>query len=277
MIIIALITNLHYKMKVHFIFITVPAWSASARIRETLETWFAHYPETRKVELKSRFQLEFNSAFYELFIHEFLLKIGCAIFVHPAADNNSNTHPDFLAKFPRGDEVFIEAVLSKDESEEQRAEHARLDSLYDEINKVKSADFFLNILSVKNPEGIQPSGRKIRDFLNEKFEELDPDEIIETIRKYGVGAVPKWNFSDGEFELIASPIPKSPQIRGRPDHRLIGMFPTEIRWGRNADALRSSVTSKAKQHGHLKKPYIIAVNSLSKWGIDIDDISKSAL
>jgi hypothetical protein len=39
-------------------------------IRYTLEKWFDRYPDNDKLELKKRMQASFNTAFYELFIHE---------------------------------------------------------------------------------------------------------------------------------------------------------------------------------------------------------------
>lgn len=249
-----------------FHFYNRSAWPASARIRDTLETWFTHYPDKCKAELKARLQSEFDSAFHELFLHELLLRIGCEVSVHPSAGNHSKTHPDFLAKFPSGAEVFVEAVLSEGESDEEKSRHALLNTLYDEINKIKSPDFFLGIVSIDNPEGIQPSGRKIRIFLNQKLKSLNPDQISE---------VPRWIFRDGKFELEAFPIPKSPQSRGKPGHRFIGGEPGGVHWGGSAATLQSSITRKAKQHGRVNKPYIVAINSLSVWGTDEDDISKA--
>jgi hypothetical protein len=258
-----------------FDFFNRSARPASARIRETLETWFAHYPDNNKVELKARFQSGFHSPFYELFLHELLLKIDCSVYVHPAADSGSSTRPDFLAKFPSGDKVFVEAVVLTDEPKSEKARRARNNTLYDEINRIKSQDFFLDIRSVKNPQRIQPSGRKIQVFLNKRLKGLNPDAILETIRKYGFDAVPKWTFSDGDFELEVSPVPKSPKRRGKSEDRFIGIYPGESRWGGSAKSLRSSVATKARQHGHLNRPYVIAMNSLSIWGADEDDISEA--
>jgi hypothetical protein len=256
-----------------FNFLNRSSRPASARIRETIETWFTRYPDNNKFELKARFQSEFHSAFYELFMHELLFTIGCEIHVHPLADSGSSTHPDFLARFPSGSEVFMEAVLLTDEAKDRRAKRARNNTLYDEINKMKSQDFFLHIKSVTNPRGIQPSGRKVRDFLNRRLKDLNPDEIFEIIRERGFDAIPKWTFSDGDFKLEVSPIPKSPGCRDKSESRLIGIYPGETRWGGITKSLRRSVTIKAKQHGHLNRPYIVAVNCLSIWGIDEDDIS----
>ena len=264
---------LHNEDKYHFF--NRSARPASAHIREALENWFTHYPDNDKAELKARFQSEFSSAFYELFIHELLLKIGCGVTVHPVASSRSSTRPDFLARFPCGADVFVEAVLSKGESNEERNRHAQLNTLYDEINKIKSPNFFLTILSAKNPQGMQPSGRKIRSFLNERLKGLNPDEISEAVRKCGAKGAPTWIFSDGSFELEVSPIPKPPESRGKPGHRLIGIEPGGGHWGGSAAALRGSITAKAKQHGRLNKPYVIAVNSLSVWGTDDDDISEA--
>jgi hypoxanthine phosphoribosyltransferase len=41
-------------------------------IRETLEKWFSEYPKSEKLELKSRFKKDLDSAFYELFLFKCL-------------------------------------------------------------------------------------------------------------------------------------------------------------------------------------------------------------
>ena len=78
-------------------------------IRETLEKWFLEYPESEKLELKSRFKKHLDSAFYELFLFELFNKLGFNIQIHPKL-KNSNKRPDFLIS-KDGFQVYVEAKI----------------------------------------------------------------------------------------------------------------------------------------------------------------------
>ena len=264
---------LHNEDQFHFY--NRSARPAAANIRKVLDNWYIKYPEEYKAELKSRFQSEFDSSFYELFLYNLLLSIGCKVNVHPLASPYSKTRPDFITTFPDHTQVFIEAVLSTGESNKHRSERALLNTLYDEINKIKSTDFFLSVVSVTNPKKTQPSGRNIRSFLKERLKGLNLDEILEVIKKGRMNAIPIWIYSEGDFEIQVSPIPKSPELRVKTGHSFIGIESGEAHWGGSSAALQNSVALKAKQHSQLNKPYIIAVNSISVWGTDNEDIFKA--
>ena len=59
-----------------------------ALVREELERWFARYPDAERRELAARFRTENGgdtlAPFFELFLHELLLRLGCSIEVHPS-------------------------------------------------------------------------------------------------------------------------------------------------------------------------------------------------
>lgn len=238
-----------------FSFLNRSARTACGRVRNLLEYWFDRYPDEEKQLLRSRFLNEFASAFYELFLHEMLFSLGCEVLVHPVLDETTSTHPDFLARFPECTEVFIEAVLCTDESKDEESSQSRLNVLYDEINKLNSNNFFLRLDTVWNPRGIQPSGRKIRAFLERSLKDLDPDEIFGKIERDGIFTTPSLVFRDGEFELEISLIPKPPGMRGRSGDRPIGIYPMESRWGGGTESLKNSIgrktTRMVRSNGHI--------------------------
>ena len=56
-------------------------------IRALLEAWFSRYPPAEAADLRARFRssndLQHHSAFFELFVHELLLKLGLHPQIHP--------------------------------------------------------------------------------------------------------------------------------------------------------------------------------------------------
>lgn len=65
------------------------------KVRNILNHWFSRYPENEQNELKCRFQKEFDSALYELFLHELFISQGFNVTVHPKLPHTVKT-PDFL-------------------------------------------------------------------------------------------------------------------------------------------------------------------------------------
>jgi hypothetical protein len=56
-------------------------------IRAALQDWFERYPQEHQSELRARFRSgndrNFDSSFFELFLHEMLLRLKCTVEVHP--------------------------------------------------------------------------------------------------------------------------------------------------------------------------------------------------
>jgi hypothetical protein len=59
----------------------------SVKVREVLEKWFKNYPDQHKTDLCRRFQSnnnsDFISSFFELYMHELLIKMHYAVEIHP--------------------------------------------------------------------------------------------------------------------------------------------------------------------------------------------------
>ena len=254
-------------------FLCRSAWAASDCVRELLETWFARYPSEEQPELRRRFESSFDAAFFELAIHELLHRLGADVTVHPVVPS-ATTRPDFLVAFPDGLEVFVEAVVARDETQADSAERARQGLLYDEINKIDSPNFFLHVTSYRNPEGRQPSGRRVRAFLEREIKRFDPDHVTELYEERGLEALPALRYEDGSFVVCFSLMPKSLQGRQKPS-RAIGMYPMVSRWGGVAPAIRNAVDRKATRYGQLDLPLVVAVNCTSRWGFDRIDVMEA--
>jgi hypothetical protein len=89
------------------------------KVRNILNYWFSHYPEIEQYELKCRFQSEFRSALYELFLFELFLRQGFNISIHPTLPNIT-TKPDFLLS-KDDTEFYMEAKVSTGKSDSDKS------------------------------------------------------------------------------------------------------------------------------------------------------------
>lgn len=249
-----------------YVYLNRSARSYAARVRETLETWFSRYPIADQEELRSRFRSDKHpSAFYELFVHELLIRLGCQVDVHPELVSTTR-RPDFLVKSPTGSSFYLEAVLATNESDEEAAARARMNVVNDALNRLDSPNFFIG-MDLSGAPRTPPSARKIRAELSKCLAQLDPDEVAAIIEAGGLEALPHWPYEHHGWRIEFFPIPKSPSARGKRGMGLIGTQMSEVRSLDSRTAIRDAIITKAKRYGDHQLPYIIAVNALEP-GID---------
>ena len=152
-----------------------------SKVRDTLEEWFHNYPEEEKKELKSRFKKDFDSSFYELFLHELFCKLGYDITIHPDLPS-SPKKPDFLISKDNL-ELYIEAKVVKGKTMEQEAFERKRNELYDNLNKLNTKDFFLDIEDVCFLTRKQPSTKEMIKYIEEELKKIDPEILREELEK----------------------------------------------------------------------------------------------
>jgi hypothetical protein len=184
-------------------------------VRAVLESWAADYPAHEQVGLAARLGAEFEATFFEMFLFQVFRGLGSEVEPHPLLTSGATARPDFLARFPTSQALIVEARVATDRSDAERRESARSGVLFDEIEKIESPNFFLSIDDVSNASGRQPSGRRIRAFIERHIAGLDPDEVAERLAAYGPDAVPSWTLEEDGFEFTFSVVPKSPNARGK--------------------------------------------------------------
>jgi hypothetical protein len=109
-------------------------------VREMIEDWFTHYPSQDQPELVARFRDKntpenFDSAFFELFLHEFFRRGECQVEVHPRSSGSAK-RPDFFIKTPTSRCFYLEAIVATGITREERATQSRIDDLHNALNQV---------------------------------------------------------------------------------------------------------------------------------------------
>lgn len=235
------------------------------RLRNMLEDWFLRYPVSHKSELLSMFQSTINSqhyaAFFELLLHELFYKLDCEVIIHPSIEDTSKS-PDFLVKPSRQEPFIVESTLATYQSSEEVSEQARINTVYDVLNRRVDSNNFSLILEIKGVPQTQPPAKKLANFLNQKLANLDPDEMFLLYKNNGLDAMPQWDFLYEDWTIKFRPIPKKPEARGKSGSKPLGMFSFSSRFVDHRTPLKKSVLDKASKYGDLGMPFVIAVNAM---------------
>jgi hypothetical protein len=239
-----------------------PAFHA---IRAVLELWFSQYPHPHCKDLRGRFRstvdTNHRAAFFELFLHELLLRLGQKVVIHPSVCGTTK-EPDFLVTSGNGESFYLECVVAGGQSREEAAKSAVKNAIHATLNRLHSPNFFIEWEVVRTGEAV-PSARKIGTFLVEKLALHDPDEVGAAIKREGFNYRPRWLWSDKGWALEFSIIPKSPTLRGKPGVRPMGIEIEGGGWVDDRTPLRDAILKKAGKYGKLNLPFVVAVNSLA--------------
>jgi hypothetical protein len=241
------------------------------RIRDVLEDWFSRYPASHQEDLRRRFRTRkehnHSAALFELWLHELLFRMRCQVQIHPTLPHTERK-PDFLVKEPSGLDFYLEAIHTAGASDEESNAQARLNRLYDSLNYLQSPNFFLNI-NVSGLPRTPVRGREIRRILERELSRLRPESIDHFLDNRWLDRLPQWNFEHDGLRITCSPIPKPPELRGRPGVRTLG-FKT---FGGKIDSegpIKHAVIKKAGHYGNLDRPLVVAVNATDLFLSDRD-------
>ena len=112
-----------------------------------METSFARFPAAEQTHLGNRLRSDdkrcFHAAFFELCLHEILLRTGHRVEVPP--DKAGQKRPDFLAVQPDEGSVVLEASDATEVSSTEHGTSKILAKLEDEINDVDNPRFTLEV------------------------------------------------------------------------------------------------------------------------------------
>src|SRR5260370_26729319 len=102
-----------------------------ARVKALLEDWLSRFPLDGQHDLRQRFRSDSDrqhyGAFFELYLHELLTRLGYSVEVHPNIEEA--THPDFLVSRNGVRSFYVEAVIGA-ESDEEVAQQRRMNQVY---------------------------------------------------------------------------------------------------------------------------------------------------
>lgn len=244
-----------------------PYWD---QVRDLIEVWFSRLcPDAQadvRGRLRSKDDRQSKGAFFELYLHECLFRMGYSVTCHPELEG-TNRRPDFLAE-KDGRSIYLEA-RSASSSDVAVGKSARVNAVYESLDKLDSPNFFLWIDIAK--QGDAPlRARPLRGRLEKWLARLDPDD--HTLVGKRRDDLPGLTHEDAGWKIDFRAVPRSPKARGREGARPLGIFGGgEAHWVQDEEGIRGALTDKGSAYGSLGVPFVVAVAS-SSVTLDDDDV-----
>lgn len=239
------------------------------RVRDVIELWFANYPVDEQKEmlyrLRSKDDRDFCPAFFELYIHEILHRLGYKVAIHPKVESGSKT-PDFLVTSDE-EEFYIEVVTPSERGPKDIVGETLLNMALDKINEIESTDFLIELRIRGLPKKPLP-GKSYQSELRSWIGDMNYDIIRMIYDEKGLEGMPEKNFSYPGGQITVRPIPKY-ENRGQ-NCTLIGEHSMGIRKLNTSGAIRKAIDDKKSRYGDLGKPYILAINVIT---MSLDEVN----
>jgi hypothetical protein len=244
------------------------------RVRALLEEWVSRYPAgTDRGDLIQRLRSPDDdkqaAAFWELYLHESLLRNGWRITPHPTLPGTPR-QPDYLAR--RGeDTIMLEATtIGRDTS--AVAVHKRVQQVLAVLDAIPAPDFYVSV----DWAGVGPSApstKRLRSDLITWLSGLDVVSVRAADDASGWQAWPVMVSEPGAgWRLVFRAVPVRPGASRRPGSRAIGMEgPGEAVMVDHIGPFLRRLEEKAGCYGRMTLPYVIAVLDLSEYSPDEDD------
>lgn len=247
-----------------------------AEIRDLMSTWLSHVPGEHvpglRGPLTGKDGAQFESAFWELYLHEAYLRSGYTVTIHPPLAGTGR-HPDFLIEGPEG-RFYLEAVQACATADETRR-NKLLEDVRRLLDEIAPGSYRLDMVTYtvgKQPPSVRGLRHDLREWLSALSSSAgDPAAAV----AYRAVSHLTWRTADGwhvQFGAV-------PLLPGRTARHLIGTH-TTAGWSNDVARITAALGSKADRYGALDAPLVIAVLSNSMYGtddIDFEDALYGAL
>ena len=131
-------------------------------VRNTLEEWFTHYPQDKKMEFRNRFRdnnTSYRGALLELAAHEILRNYAGNVQLEVGLP--SGRRPDFHLRTPRGRQLWVECTVAQ-RSDALKGAINTARRLYDAVNSMDTTPFGLSWTLIRHSKQSQPSGNLLK-------------------------------------------------------------------------------------------------------------------
>ncbi len=254
-------------------------WS---RVRGLLEDWICRYPAGRDrrdliQRLRGTEDDAHYAAFWELYLHESLLRDGWTVTPHPALSGTSG-QPDYLA-VRRADTLLVEATTICRDTR-MVAEHKRMQQVLAAVDAIPAQDFYLSVEYERI--GLNSlSAKKLRGELEQWLSTLDAAAIRAALR--ATPEIGRWNTlpqiacePGPGWRLVFTAWPVDEGRLRRPGTRTVGMEgPGEAVMVDDVGPLQRCLKGKVGKYGTMPQPFVIAVLDLSEYLPDDDACARA--
>ena len=231
-------------------------------IRLLLDSWFEKVDPASRNELRAAFkqgnEQQHDGAFFELFLHEMLTRLGFSIDIHPNIEG-VGSHPDFLARHPREGRFYIEATVTGKRSG-PFTRGANEQDVINDLNTLNSPHFHIRV----NMEGTLSRTLAKKDVTRPFHELLNAytaEEVRLMIKAGGRRAAPSRRIECGSWTLEGWLVPISAEGRSVPHCRQLVIGHYRAKRTDSVSRVKNALKKKANRYGKLDAPFIVAVNA----------------
>ena len=242
------------------------------RIREELERWYADFPDDqRNFDLCKRFRRpepnQHFGAWWELYLHRLFRRLGFDVELDPPVRGGM---PDF--RMTRDSDSFlVEATTSFSGIVDEDRHPTREAAILAAVDEATNPNFTVR-LEIEQIGPDQPKVREITAPLEQWLSGLDADDVLGV----SIFDAPQKLLEVREWKLLFTAFAVSPEARGRPDHRLLGMGPGMAGPVNDREQLVSALIGKRKKY-RPEEPLVVAVLLMSSGTVDHEDIESALL
>lgn len=233
-----------------------------AAVREVLNAWverFASIHDDAAVNdlvgrLRSKDDIAFYAAFWELYLHELFVRMGFDIEVHP--ESGKETRPDFRMTRD-GRVMYLEAVMPNPRAGRSN-ESKGAKTVVDYVDAAFDPDFSLSLRFVVGGGGVPSKKEVVREvegwLANQTWN--DPSETGLDPRS----PRPETELRIREWVIGIRAWPRPPDRRGDRRFPTIVTYPGMSGYPAAVSAgIRPVLDGKASKYGDLEAPYVLAV------------------
>ena len=196
------------------------------KVRRMLERWIERLPNKHqqktvanmrhKAPGSAKDQAQFNAAFFELFLHEFLIGAGGRVEFEPRINGRT---PDFRVTERLQDGSEFMYVIEATDIDLERGTGLETDwnemSAIDALNEIFSPDYYLYIHVNGKLESL-PRKKHLKQPFENLLKETEYEEALRIQQEpdSDLEDLPKASFEHGSWTVVGHLIPVSPEYRG---------------------------------------------------------------
>jgi len=231
-------------------------------VKDTLNIWYSKIKVEDRSEIERRIKTEFESIFSEMLIHNLFTNLGYELEEHPEIIGTTK-RPDFKAE-NGDDKIYLEVKIVNDESTEESAIKKVRESIYQQIDDIKSPNYFFNLSKLSQKKKGQPSLKKFKAQVAELIAKSDPEEDEKKFQDSGYSNLPTLNYEDENIRIEIQLIPRVNLDDEYEDKGSIGLYDMKSWFGTPKEAIKKGVKKKATRYGSkMDLPFIVCIQCSS--------------
>jgi len=237
-------------------------------VRVLIEAWFGRYAQRQPIgstrnlanRLRNKRDLQFESGFWELYLHELHLRLGFEVEANPSV--GSGRTPDF--RMTRGQERFyLEATLIATDPL-RLSDGPALAAVFDWVDAAFDPDFVVS-LDIARAGRDTPSKQSVVAGLEKWLAGLDWAPLHACLERGDRVAMPETQLPAGEWLLAYRAYPRPAARRGDRSYRTLALYPVSGAFCGSgiASAVATKVREKGRRYERLDAPLIVALRVMS--------------